>query len=191
MDRLIKVYGKTSVSNIIHVSYIRSQIETRMLSKSTASKFSDAIWHRVLRRLRSLSRKLTFSRLSVSIKGQVFTQHRSRLGLVNILILLNLAYNIIYSWLRLLPATKPWPHQPGIMFIAIGWSWYLSLPVACCFCSLHEVDLDQVPSRGWNRLVQLNIANESRDLIKIHLIAPTWPYIVLGGIQFSFIFYRQ
>ena len=43
MDRLIKVNGKTSVSNIIHVSYIRSSIETRMLSKSTASKFSDAI----------------------------------------------------------------------------------------------------------------------------------------------------
>ena len=38
-----------------------------MLSKSTASKFSDAIWHRV-KRLRSLLRKLTFSRLSVSIK---------------------------------------------------------------------------------------------------------------------------
>ena len=37
-----------------------------MLSKSTASKFSDAIWHRV-KRLRSLSRKLTFSRLGVSI----------------------------------------------------------------------------------------------------------------------------
>ena len=32
---------------------IRSWIETRMLSKSSASKFSDAIWHRV-KRLRSL-----------------------------------------------------------------------------------------------------------------------------------------
>ena len=41
-----------------------------MLSKSTASKFSDAIWHRV-KRLQSLSRKLTFSRLSVSIKSEL------------------------------------------------------------------------------------------------------------------------
>ena len=43
MNWLIKVYEKTSVSNINHVSYIRSWIETRMLSKSSASKFSDAI----------------------------------------------------------------------------------------------------------------------------------------------------
>ena len=43
MDRLIKMYEKTLVSNIIHVSYIRSWIETCMLSKSSASKFSDVI----------------------------------------------------------------------------------------------------------------------------------------------------
>ena len=43
MDRLIQMYEKMSVSNIIHVSYIRSKIETRILSKSSASKFSDAM----------------------------------------------------------------------------------------------------------------------------------------------------
>ena len=45
MDRLIKVDEKPSVSNLIHVSYIRSSIETCMLCKSSASENFDAIRH--------------------------------------------------------------------------------------------------------------------------------------------------
>ena len=45
MDRLIKGDEKTSVSNIICVSYIRSYKETCMLCKSSASNFSDAMYN--------------------------------------------------------------------------------------------------------------------------------------------------
>ena len=66
MDHLIKVDEKTSVSNIIHASYIRSK-ETRMLCKILASEKFDGTRNWV-KHTRSLSRK--WQRVSIKVELQ-------------------------------------------------------------------------------------------------------------------------